>query len=307
MQYIRRACGWADPVNIPTESCVCVFGHTSYFDIIPYLLYINELNEFIVFSPRYFKGFWWPLRYLFNLWGFIAAEKVEGVGKNGVETIANIIRKKEEETKKPVIMFICPKGTIQNKPWRTGYKHIAASLDWPIKVMLADHSKRTMKFVDTDTDDAEALQNILSDYCTIRPDRTEYPLRCDYDPYELKWPIDIVAVSCISYMVPALSALFYGQLIMSAQLLAYMYFAWLHHLSREKYYSRLGSILATLTAAYTVYTYPLTPLAILPTLAATYYYSIGNPRDPSQKRGPYVHTQSLFNLFASIAIWTLVA
>jgi hypothetical protein len=161
--------------------------------------------------------------------------------------------------------------------------------------------------VDADTYEAEALQNILSDYCTLRPDRTEYPLRCDYDPYELKWPIDIVAVSCISYMVPALSALFYGQLIMSAQLLAFTYFTWLHHLSREKYYARLSSTLATLTAAYTVYTYPLTPLAILPTLAAAYYYSIGNPRDSEKKRGPYVHTQSLFNLFASIAIWTLVA
>jgi len=94
---------------------------------------------------------------------------------------------------------------------------------------------------------------------------------------------------------------------MSAQLLAFTYFAWLHHLSREKYYSLLSSTLASLTVVHTIYTYPLSPLAILPTLAAAYYYYIGNPRDPSQKRGPYVHTQSLFNIFAGIAIWTLIS
>jgi hypothetical protein len=303
MQYIRRALGWADPVNVPTDPCICVVGHTSYFDALIMILYRGDLNVMAVMAPKFF---FWPLAPLLRLCGFIPTSRMEDRGAGGVQALVTTLREQQTNAQRPIALLISPKGTIQNRPWRTGYKHIAAGLGWPIKLMAIDYSKRIVHFIDANTEDPEALQDTLSNYCPMVPARSEYPIRCDYDPWELTVPVDMVAITSSLMMLSGFTTLalqHYGSALLTA---VTMVISWRYHLSRETQYKDLDAVVAKLGFIYWLYFYPMNWSALGPTLAGFYFYYKGTPRDPGQKRGPYVLYHTLFHICFSIAAWLVI-
>jgi len=117
-------------------------------------------------KPEMFEGVWCWAAPLFRWFGFIPAPKERGAG--GVQAIVDLLRAKQAATSKPLCFLLSPKGTIRNQPWRSGYRHIAEGLGWPIKVQGADFSNRTVRIVDTSSNEVEPLQAILSKYCTVK-------------------------------------------------------------------------------------------------------------------------------------------
>jgi 1-acyl-sn-glycerol-3-phosphate acyltransferase len=304
LQLIRRALGWADIENTPTESCVLVVGHTSYYDGVIAMLYRPDLSYVILMKSEMFEGYWSCLAPLFRWFGFIPAPKERGAG--GVQAIVDLLRAKQAATSKPLCFLISPKGTILNRPWRSGYRHIAEGLGWPIKVQGADFSNRTVRIVDTSCNEVEPLQAILSNYCTLIPENTEYPLLCDYDPCELTFPIDVVLVSNLAMLVPGIKALAIGHVLTFAPILASFVVSWNYHLSRERDYRLLDSVVSRSAAAYLLYTYPLSVPVAIPAILGYACYWMGAPRIPTQKRGQYIYYHALFHVIISLAVWMLI-
>ena len=306
LQSIRRSLGWADLENSPTEPCVLVAGHTSYYDGLITMLYSSDLSVIILMKPEMFEGAWYCMAPLFKWLGFIPAPRLDTRGGGGVQAIVDLLRAKQATSKKPLCFLLSPKGTIQNRPWRSGYKHIAEGLGWPIKVHGADFSTRTVRIVDTSFSEVEPLQSILSNYCPLIPENAEYPIVCDYDPCELTFPIDIVLVSNLAMLFPGIKALVAGHVV--TYILTGMAFltSWNYHATKECRHGDLDRLVAQISAAYILWTYPLTLSAAVPMGLGLYCYSKGVPRDLMQKRGQYIYYHALFHVLMSLAVWNII-
>jgi len=307
--YLRYALGWSEPTHVPQEPCIIVCGHTSYWDGVMMLLYTTEIHCVALTKPELFVGLLSPLLKWF---GFIPAPKLEDRGTGGVQQIAATLRALQATSPTPIRLLISPKGTIQNAPWRSGYQHIAKELGWPIKVLGVDFSKRSLTVVDCSGTDIPALQQQLGQFCPLVPRRCEYPILCDYDSWELSYPIDIVAVSSLCMIGPALQALWFSHIGIFTQTMITMYISWIYHLSRETQYILLDSLVAKAGACYWLYTFreslSLSTAAIVsvPAAIGLYHYQIGTPRISGVPRGDYIYHHTLFHLWMSIAAWLLV-
>ena len=303
LRFIRRAFGWADLENPPTESCVLVIGHTSYYDGLIAMLYSSDLSFVILAKPELFEGCMAPF---FRWLGFIPAPKLQDRGTGGVHAIVDLLRAKQAASSKPICFLISPKGTILNRPWRSGYTHIAEGLGWPIKVQEADFSKRTVCILDTSSNEPAHLQEILSNYCPLIPENAEYQIVCDYDPCELTFPIDIVLVSNLAMLFPGIKALAIGHI--GTCLLTCMAFlaSWNYHATKECRHKRLDSLVAQIGASYMVSMYPVSLSAAIPMGLGLYCYLKGVPRDSMQKRGQYIYYHALFHVLMSLAVWNMI-
>ena len=146
IRSLRYICGWKPIETIPREDCVSVYCHTSYWEAFILFLYSQEACIITVIKPQLFT--WWSSPFLRAL-GYIPGLRLEDRGSGGVLALINKVKKHKEKSNKPIIFLISPKGTIQNRPWRTGYKHIAQGLGWKIIPMIVDYSRRTIVFKTT--------------------------------------------------------------------------------------------------------------------------------------------------------------
>jgi len=271
------------------------------------MLYSDTMPCVTLIKPQMMEGVLAPFLRSF---GFIPAPKLEDRGTGGVQQIAATLRQQQQTTQHPVRLLISPKGTIQNSPWRSGYQHIAREVGWPIKLLGIDYSTRTLTVVDASGTDPESLQKQLGQFCPFMPSRSEYPILCEYDSWELICPVDLLAVSNLCMLVPAFQALWFGHIGIFSQTILTMYISWIYHLSRESQYIQLDSIVSKAGAAYWLWSYPLTlPSSLfvaVPTFIGLYYYYHGTPRIPSEPRGKYIYTHSLFHVWMSVAAWCLV-
>jgi hypothetical protein len=307
--YLRYILGWSKPTNVPQESCVIVCGHTSYWDGIITVLYRSEIPCVALIKPQLLEGFLGPfLKWL----GFIPAPKLEDRGAGGVQQIVATLRALQATSPTPIRLLISPKGTIQNRPWRTGYQHIAKELEWPIKVLGVDYSKRSLTIVDSSGTDIPALQQQLGQFCPLVPSRCEYPILCDYDSWELHCPMDLILISNLCMLGPAFQALWFNHIGIFTQTMITLYISWIYHLSRESQYVLLDSLIAKAGAVYWLYTFResltlmTTILVAVPAIRGLYHYQIGTPRISGVSRGNYIYHHTLFHLWMSIAAWLLV-
>jgi hypothetical protein len=268
------------------------------------MLYSSEMILRFPMKPEMFEGYFTCLAPLFKWLGFFPAPKYENRGSGGVQAMIDRLNAEQATTTKPICIVISPKGTILNWPWRSGYRHIAKGLAWPIKVLGVDFSKRTLEIVDTTSDEPEHLQAILSNYCPFIPRNAEYPLICDYDPYELTLPMDLVLLSNLAILFPGFKALFLGHWFTLLQIMLTFIVSWKYHASKECQHQQLDGIVAKLGAAYILYTYPLSVYAAIPGILGYYCYEKAIIKD--NKRGSYIYYHSLFHILMSIGTWIIL-
>lgn len=305
LQLLRWLCGWSPVLNIPKEDCVAVCGHTSYWDAFIIFFYLQDANVVILTKPQLFT--WWSspiLRYL----GYIPGPKLEDRGSGGVEQIIKSIQSAKKRPGLPTIFIISPKGTIENRPWRSGYKHIADGLGWPVVPMVIDYSRRIV-FFRNENGTEELLKEALSLGCPRVPERSEIPIKITYDPFELLAVVDIVSFSNLT-MLPGIIKLFWnGEFLIGALSTYTFYISWLYHRSNESSYAMLDSFLAKcLCTIALVRFYKNITYHFIGTLFLTVWlYYAGTPRDPANSfRGPYVVYHSLFHCVLSYAAYQLV-
>jgi hypothetical protein len=271
------------------------------------LLYAMDMPCVALLKPQFFESGGGPL---LKRLGFIPAPKLEDRGTGSVQQIVTTLRALQSESPHPIRLLISPKGTIQNRPWRSGYQYIAKELGWPIKILGIDYSKRSLTTLDCSGTDRDTLQQQLGQFCPFVPARSEYPILCNYDPWELMCPIDLVAVSNLCMLVPALQALWVGSIGIFAQTMVTMYISWIYHLSKETQYNQLDSMVAKAGAIYWLWSYPPTwttaLIVSIPASLGLYFYQQGCPRIPEMPRSHYIYSHILFHLWMSIAAWILV-
>ena len=296
---LRWICGWKPISTIPTEDCVAVYCHTSYWEAFIVFLYSQDAHIITVVKPQLFT--WWSSPFLDAL-GFIPGPKLEDRGSGGVQTIVRQIKAKKKT--RPILFLISPKGTIQNRPWRSGYKYIAAELGWPIVAMVVDYSRRTVVFRRT-----SELQDALSEGCPRVPSRSEVPIHVTYDPFELIGVVDLVALSNLT-MIPAIVLLFIRSDYLTGTLATTVFcVSWLYHSSCEKEYARADSYMAKalIVIALVRYYQSITIHLALTCALAFWLYYAGTPRNSGEFRGPYVVYHGLYHCVLSYAAYQLVS
>lgn len=304
----RWICGWKSAINIPQKDCVSVYCHTSYWEGFILFLYSNDAHIITVLKPQLFT--WWSSPFLRRL-GYIPGPRLEDRGNGGVQIIINQLLNIKKISTKPVIFLISPKGTIQNRPWRTGYKYIAQGLNWPVIPMRVDYSRRTVVFEEVPNNSMEIddLQNILSLGCPRIPSRSEIDIKISYDPYELLGVIDLVTFSNIS-MLPAIFHLYsLNDYYTGFLALGVFCTSWCYHSSCEKHYAKFDSIMAKILITFALLKYyrNISIQLVMTCIITFWLYYIGTPRNHNDFRGTYVVYHSIYHCVLSYAAYQLVS
>lgn len=309
IRYLKRAMqlclGWNIIRNVPKENCVAVYAHTSYWEAFLLLLYGSETRIITLLKPQLFHWFTSPI---LNYLGYFPAPKLENRGTGSVKVIADML-KSMISTNQNIILLISPKGTIHNRPWRTGYKYIAKELGWPIKLMLVDYVKRTIHFQDTNENDTqEALQMSLSKACPRNPCNSEFELQCDMDPFELLSVIDVLVISNWAMLLPIYKAFLLQDYVIALWALMVFFASSYYHCCREECGSFADKILtkSLLVYSFLYYITNLNLYVVCMTLISLWAYYAGTPRIPGNLRGPYVVYHTIFHLLISATAYLLI-
>jgi 1-acyl-sn-glycerol-3-phosphate acyltransferase len=183
---------------------VVVFSHTSYFDFYILALYLMAYpNGFssvrTLVKPEPFAYAGWLLR----RFGAIPATRVDD--RNG-GSIQKIIQTLEHESR--FLFFISPKGSIVNRPWRSGYYHIAQQLRVPLLVAGLDYETHSA-YVSTSIDynePQEAIEKFLKDKLSqivpLFPEEEVVPIRQHRPPTVChKWQLGISVFVLILFLI----------------------------------------------------------------------------------------------------------
>lgn len=165
------------------DRTVLIFSHTSYADfyiLILYLLaYPRRLHSVrTLVKPQPFEYAGPLLRWL----GAIPSTKIEDKNGGAVNRIVNTLKECEK-----FIFLISPKGTIINKPWRSGYYHIAKDLNAHLMVAGLDYETKQVivsKEISPSNEEPfvkEFLQDQLKPIVPLFPEGEVVPIR-SHDP-----------------------------------------------------------------------------------------------------------------------------
>lgn len=300
LRGLRFVMGWPE-ITIPKENFVSVVVHTSFFDVLIVGLYCMEVNVIMALNPKLYSL--WPD--LFSALHFVSSKPLEDRGTGGVESLCKAIK---ERAVGPTIFFISPKGTIQKKEWRTGYKYIAMNLGWPLRTGLLDYSRRAFCFGPPHLHDEESLQtklqNELSNNCPLNPKNCEICLSVDYDPFELLSIPDIVCLTNVCLLPAVIKAFYIREYLLGLVSLASFAASWTYHMVQEHSGSELDRNLAAVTILWGLSRMKRLSLPfIVNSLFSALFYCLGVPRDASKARGTYVVYHSLFHVFVGLASW----
>ena len=301
LRGLRFVMGWPE-ITIPKENFVAVVVHTSFFDVLIIGLYCLEVNIVMALNPRIY-GLWPDL---FAALHFVPSKALEDRGTGGVEALSKAVRLRADG--QPTIFFISPKGTIQKKEWRSGYKYIAMNLGWPLRTGLLDYSRRTFCFGPPHQHDEDSLQtklqNELSNNCPLNPKNCEICLSVDYDPFEFLSVPDIVCLTNVC-LVPAIIKAFYIREYLLGVLAAGSFVSsWAYHRSQEFIGSELDRNLAVVTILWGLSRMRRISVPfVVNALLSWFFYALGKPREPAKARGTYVVYHSLFHVCVGLASW----
>lgn len=314
---IQNCLGWKNVIECPKENCIALYLHTSYWEAFLVYLYSCEANIIILLKPQLFN---WASTPILNYLGYYPAPKLEERGTGSVQKISDLLRHLSSKNSKPTIFLISPKGTIQNKPWRSGYLHIAKNLNWPIKVMLVDYTKRFIEFQDinypqnndhqcnNNNDMHEKYQFALSKACPKTPENAEMKLNCCIDHFELLTVVDLLVISNWAMLFPIYKAFqlqhYFISGLASLVFLASSYY----HFWKEECGSFLDKTLTKclLFISFIFYWKYINMKVISWTIISFWFYYAGTPRIPGYSRNAYVVYHTLFHCVISFTAMLLI-
>ena len=164
------------------DRSIWVYSHTSYFDICIVMLYIIASDGKLSFVKTLVQPQAFENKFIGNILtklGAIKSSKLEDRGRNSVATISEQLLTFEKFS-----FLISPKGTIKNKPWRTGYYHIAKRVGCPIEVVTLDYETQQivckgwiepMNYTEEEVQDF--LKSELSETVPLHPESEIFPVK----------------------------------------------------------------------------------------------------------------------------------
>ena len=329
---LHRLAGWTYIRNSPKEDCVCVCGHTSYFDAsLALLIYASiQFNMYVIGKPGLKAWYYKPLRMIINIFFAPPNEKrnnnTTGVIANEFDIIRKANNKKSDNSN---ILFISPKGTILNKPWRSGYYYIAKLLGIRIFPFIYNTSTRVIEFgepvdpkIMTLEECTANLQGQIAKHNMINNKNVEYELKCNDCPYEAFCCYDFCCISLLSFF-PYLFALFYqGSYYLGASCLSAVVVAWKYHMDKEgtiyaktnfplfKMYQRMeayycGSIIVS-HILYMFMTKGLSMTFYLIFFTGYLFYYMSTPRGEDINRGKYAIAHGFYHILFGISSFSML-
>jgi 1-acyl-sn-glycerol-3-phosphate acyltransferase len=143
------------------DRSVLVFSHTSYADFYIMMLYLFAYPKNLHMIKTLIKP--QPFKYagsLLTSLGAIPSTKVDDRNGGAVNRIINTLRQYEK-----FVFLISPKGTIINRPWRSGYYHIAKEFKINLMAVGLDYEKKEVIISDeiSSFNDEITIENYLKD------------------------------------------------------------------------------------------------------------------------------------------------
>jgi 1-acyl-sn-glycerol-3-phosphate acyltransferase len=151
-QLLLLALGWK-PLSeafikdiLASPRCICIYPHTSYFDFFLILLYYAAHSAslpplYIISRPGEFKIPY--LGALMRYCNMIPATSSEEPGQGFVQKTAALFKVAQEKNEQ-FLIFISPEGKRSASKWRSGYYHLAKTLNIPIRVVGADYELKSV-------------------------------------------------------------------------------------------------------------------------------------------------------------------
>lgn len=167
---------------------VCVFSHTSSWELPIYLLYKNAYpqylgNSYAVIKPQFIDMFPKNIQENVKNMGLIPSTRLEEKGKGFIKTAVELLQNKEN-----FVVFISPKGKRDLGEWRSGYYVLAKELNVPIVACGIDYEKKELiasePFLTSDYTKEEMDEKLKIELGKIIPlhiRNSEYPITRDYD------------------------------------------------------------------------------------------------------------------------------
>jgi hypothetical protein len=328
MPLINKLFGWQDidSATIPSMPAVFLVSHSSYWDIFVVWLFSftpGFKNLHSIAKPQFRAWYYWPIR---SQMRFLYASRVEDKGAGTTQSLLHQFETLPSTAANPKHILLSPKGTTQNKPWRSGYYYFAKGAEMKIYPLILNYSTRIITIgtpIDpaaTQLEDATAaLQQQLGQTRVINLEAAEYPIHDPHGcPYESMFPFDMCCVSLLTfipYWIALLQQGFYSQ---AALTLACVTTAWKYHLDHEgshsanpAAYQRIEANLAIVTMAHHlahhVWLRGSLPSIFLLTFAiGGFYYLNSIPRGFLPRRGKYVVYHSFYHMMVAIAAFSLL-
>lgn len=183
MSYLLNISGWS-PLDEKTlkklenhKKIILIFPHTTCWDAAIYIFYylkydIIRRRAYTLINPRFGDA------EILKRFGFIPSTHVDQKNGGMVKKIVDTVKDRDE-----YMILLSPKGTIQNREWRSGYYYLAKELDCEIVCGGLDYKKREFVFKEPFKIGEESLeeinekcQNFLKDITPLNPDNTEFRL-----------------------------------------------------------------------------------------------------------------------------------
>jgi 1-acyl-sn-glycerol-3-phosphate acyltransferase len=177
---------------VANKNYLVVFPHTTYWDAVIFMIYRNAYpdifrNSKMYLKPDYFDNTSYGVNLFLNKLGFFRANSVNNEKKE------HTIKKTTEKLKNlssNYLLWMSPKGTIMNKPWRSGYYYLAKELNIPIVVAGLDYEKKQCVISDIfhidfekDSKDSveEKIKNSMSKIVPLNIENSEIEIKENYD------------------------------------------------------------------------------------------------------------------------------
>lgn len=343
LKFIRYILGWSNEIvnlSVDIDSFVCVYTHTSLWDIFIYMLHMDilhkyKLNTFFIVKPQLKNWYYSPLLYLLNIYkNFIPifAPSIHIKGTNSVTHISKQIMDKKDKSN--YLIVISPKGTIKKQEWRSGYYYISKNLNIKIRPLFIDLTNRKLiigNSIDPNINSLEEcnlyLQSSLSEYISINQNNVEYTNNCiDYNkccPYDSVLPFNLCTVTMFTF-IPYIYKLYYLEYYFGSFISMFSFIvALFYHINGEYTYLyntkkcdryRLYETLSTkIVIIYQLFinisnNKPIFTLPILLTsFIGMFFYINSAPRGYDKIKGKYVLFHSFFHCMASITMLLLIS
>ena len=173
-----------------------IFPHTTYWDGVIFLLYRTAYPEIfansrLYLTPQIYDNLPYAATLFLNHIGFLRAKSINESKKEN--TIEKTISQLKQE-KSNFLLWISPKGSIMNRPWKSGYYYLAKELNVPIAVLGLDFEKKEAVLADvydfnyeTDTIDIieEKIRHSLGKITPLNPENSEIQINTNYDKNNL--------------------------------------------------------------------------------------------------------------------------
>jgi len=306
--------GWETQPHYPDKKRIIVFSHTSYWDVIVWLILFKKssTNSFVLFDPRYYT---WATKWLYDLLHCIPSTRLENRGGGLIGQLVERFRHKNES------ICLSPKGTVKKKAWRTGYYHLARKLSVKIYPLIIDYEERKIWFGEpcdpnnnTEPWCQEFLVNQFKTGVDFNVENLEYlhPYNAVLqNPYERLFPFDFCLVSLLLFLPQIFILLIHNYYLLGGMSCVAFTSAFVYHYYHEgnkkniKWIRLLeiGSVYSTffLILLKAIPYYKTLSYSCYSTLLLGYFFlRCGYKRDSTKKRGKYHIYHSIFHILGAL-------